>query len=191
MLIGGGDLGGIHGKHMDPGVEIHYAATDGKRQTIPWVEYRNRKTGEVHTFVAEGSTADSLKNLPRYEMQCVDCHNRPTHTFDLPERAVDQAMGTGRISPTLPYIKKQAIELLKANYASNQEASRLIPENLTGFYQDKYPAIASQRSRDIRAAGAEIAGIYNRNVFPDLKVTWGTYPNNLGHTGFPRMLPLP
>ena len=27
--------------------------------------------------------------------------------------------------------------------------------------------------------------IYNRNVFPDLKVTWGTYPNNLGHTDFP------
>jgi uncharacterized protein YneF (UPF0154 family) len=185
MLIGGGDLGGIHGKHMDPAVEIRYAASDGKRQTIPWVEYRNRKTEEVHTFMVEGSTADSLKNLPRYEMQCVDCHNRPTHTFDLSERAVDQAMGTGRISPSLPYIKKQAIELLKANYASNEEAGRLIPENLTRFYHDEYPAIASQRSSDITAAGAEIAGIYNRNVFPDLKVTWGTYPNNLGHTDFP------
>ena len=185
MLIGGGDLGGIHGKHMDPEVEIHYAASDGKRQTIPWVEYRNRKTGEVHTFVAEGSAADSLKNLPRYEMQCVDCHNRPTHTFDLPERAVDQAMGTGRISPSLPYIKKQAIELLKANYTSNQEAGRIIPENLTRFYHDKYPAIASQRASDITGAGAEIAGIYNRNVFPGLKVTWGTYPNNLGHADFP------
>jgi hypothetical protein len=185
MLSGGGDLGGIHGKHMDPSIEIHYAASDGKRQTIPWVEYRNRTTGEVHTFVADGANVDSLKNLPRYEMQCVDCHNRPTHTFDLPERAIDQAMGTGRISPTLPYVKKQAIELLKANYASNEEAGRLIPENLTRFYHDEYPAIASQRSSDITAAGAEIAGIYNRNVFPDLKVTWGTYPNNLGHTDFP------
>ena len=28
MLIGGGDLGGIHGKHMGAGVEIHYAASD-------------------------------------------------------------------------------------------------------------------------------------------------------------------
>ena len=30
-----------------------------------------------------------------------------------------------------------------------------------------------------------LASIYNRNVFPDLKVAWGTYPDNLGHTDFP------
>ncbi len=30
-----------------------------------------------------------------------------------------------------------------------------------------------------------VLAIYNRNVFPDLKVSWGTYPNNLGHTDFP------
>jgi hypothetical protein len=39
MLTGGGDLGGIHGKHLGPGVEISYANADPKRQTIPWVEY--------------------------------------------------------------------------------------------------------------------------------------------------------
>jgi hypothetical protein len=185
MLTGGGDLGGIHGKHLAPGVEIHYAAADAKRQTIPLVEYRNRNTGEVRTFLAEGSTAQSVASLPRYQLQCVDCHNRPTHTFELPERAVDGAMGTGRISPTLPFVKKKAIELLKANYSSNAEASRAIPEALAHFYQQSDPAISSQRARDISEAGAEIAAIYNRNVFPELKVTWGTYPNNLGHTDFP------
>jgi hypothetical protein len=30
-----------------------------------------------------------------------------------------------------------------------------------------------------------VLAVYNRNVFPDLKVAWGTYPNNLGHTDFP------
>jgi hypothetical protein len=118
-------------------------------------------------------------------MQCVDCHNRPTHTFELPERAVDNAMGLGRISPTLPFIRKKAVELLKAKYSSNDEASRLIPASLTRFYQQTYPAISSQRSGDISEAATEVAAIYNRNVFPDLKVTWGTYPNNLGHTDFP------
>jgi len=185
MLTGGGGLGGIHGKHMGAGVEIHYAASDAKRQTIPWVEYRNRNTGEIQSFMADGSTAESVKNLPRYEMQCVDCHNRPTHTFELPERAVDQAMGLGRISPTLPFIKKQAMEFLKANYASNDEAGRMISASLIRFYQEQYPALASQRSSDISAAAREISDIYDRNVFPDLKVTWGTYPNNLGHTDFP------
>jgi hypothetical protein len=185
MLTGGGDLGGIHGKHLGPGVEIQYAAADAKRQTIPWVEYRNRRTAETRTFWEDGSTAQSVASLPRHQMQCVDCHNRPTHTLELPERAVDRAMGVGRISPTLPFIKKRAVELLKATYSSNEEASRTIPATLARLYQQSDPAISSQRSRDISEAGVEIAAIYNRNVFPDLKVTWGTYPNNLGHTDFP------
>lgn len=185
MLTGGGSLGGIHGKHLSPGVEIRYAAADAKRQNIPWVEFRNGNTSETKSFLADGSTAESVANLPRFQMQCVDCHNRPTHTFELPERAVDRAMGLGRISPTLPFIKKKAVELLKANYASNEEASRMIPDELARFYQQSDPAVSSQRSGDISRAGAEIAAIYNRNVFPNLKVTWGTYPNNLGHTDFP------
>ena len=185
MFIGGGGLGGIHGKHVAPGVEIRYAAQDAKRQTIPWVEYRNRNTGEVQTFLADGSMAQSVANLPHFQMQCVDCHNRPTHTFELPERAVDRAMGLGRISTTLPFIKSEALKLLKANYASNEEASRAIPAALASFYQQSYPAVSSQRSKDISDAAAEIVSIYNRNVFPELKVTWGTYPNNLGHTDFP------
>jgi len=185
MLTGGGDLGGIHGAHLAPGVEIRYGASDKQRQTIPWVEYRNGKTGEVRTFLADGSTANSVASLPRYQMQCVDCHNRPTHAFELPERAVNQSLGLGHISPSLPYVKKKAMELLKINYATNQDATSDIPVRLAAFYRDKYPAISSQRAADISKAGTEIAEIYNRNVFPDLKVTWGTYPNNLGHTDFP------
>lgn len=185
MLTGGGDLGGIHGKHLGPGVEIHYAPADAKRQTIPWVEYQNHSTGAKETFLADGSTAQSVASLPRYQMQCVDCHNRPTHAFELPERAVDEAMGLGRISPTLPFIKKKAVELLKAQYSSNEEATRTIPATLTYFYKKTDPAALSQRGKEIAEAGAEITAIYNRNVFPDLKVTWGTYPDNLGHTDFP------
>ena len=184
MLTGGGDLGGIHGKHFAPGVEIRYAAIDPARQTIPWVEYRNRNTGEIQTFLASGSTAQSVSGLPRHQMQCVDCHNRPTHTFELPDRAVDRAMGLGRISTTLPFIKKKAVELLKANYSSNEEASRIIPAELTRFYQDTDPLVPA-RFDDVSNAGNEIAAIYNQNVFPGLGVKWGTYPNNLGHTDFP------
>ncbi len=94
-------------------------------------------------------------------------------------------MGLGRISPTLPFIKKKAVELLKAKYSNTAEASNKIPAALAKYYQECYPAISSQRSGDISKAGAELAAIYNRNVAPDLKVTWGTYRNNLGHTDFP------
>ncbi|HVO98419.1 MAG TPA: NapC/NirT family cytochrome c [Bryobacteraceae bacterium] len=185
MLTGGGKFGGIHGKHFGPGIEIFYSATDPQRQTIPLVEYRNRNTGEVQTYLADGSTAQSVANLQRHQMQCVDCHNNADHGFELPERAVDRALGLGQISPTLPFIKKKAMELLKAKYSGNEEASRMIPAALADFYLKSDPAVAAQRSQDISIAGVQIAAIYNRNVFPDLKVTWGTYPDNLGHTDFP------
>ena len=114
MMIGGGKIAGIHGAHVGPGVHIRYAAPDGARQTIPWVEYRNTTTGAVQTFVSSDSTRDSLKAVRKYDMQCVDCHNRPTHTFDLPDRAMDKAMALGDIAVTLPYIKKKGVEALKA-----------------------------------------------------------------------------
>jgi hypothetical protein len=185
MLIGGGKIAGIHGAHVGPGIHIRYAAPDGARQTIPWVEYRNENNGKTLTFAASDSTPDSIKALPKYEMQCVDCHNRPTHTFDLPDRALDKAMALGEIPVTLPYIKKTGLAALKENYPSNEEASKQLPASIVGFYQKNYPDVYGKRSQDINQAAQAILAIYNRNVFPDLKVTWGTYPNNLGHTDFP------
>jgi hypothetical protein len=185
VLTGGGDLGGIHGKHMGSGVQIQYAATDGARQTIPWVGYRNVNTGDVQTFVAEGADPQSIVKLRTYEMQSVDCLNRSTHTVELPEIAVDRALALGRISSTPPFFKKKAVEFLKANYTSNKEALRIIPAGLTDFYRQSDPALRTERAQDISAAGAENATIYNRNVFPDLTVTWGTYPNNLIRNDFP------
>jgi hypothetical protein len=185
MMVGGGKVAGIHGAHVGPGVHIRYAAPDGARQTIPWVEYRNTTTGTVQTFVSSDSKPDSLKALPKYDMQCVDCHNRPTHTFDLPDRAMDKALALGDIAVTLPYIKKKGVELLKTNYNSSQEAADKLPRELVAFYQQNYPDLYAKRSQDINQAGQAILAIYNRNVFPDMKVTWGTYANNLGHTDFP------
>jgi len=118
-------------------------------------------------------------------MECVDCHNRPTHTFDLPERAMDKALAFGAIPANLPFIKKESVELLKANYATREEAAEKLPASLLGFYQHQYPELAGKRQEDIQQAGRAVLAIYRRNVFPELKVSWGTYPNNLGHMDFP------
>jgi len=185
MLVGGNRVSGIHGAHLDPDIHIRYAAADPKRQTIPLIEYRNAKTGDVRTFVSPDSSHDSAKQLPTFEMSCVDCHNRPTHTFDLPERAMDKGLALGDIPATLPFIKKQGVELLKANYATRDEAAEKLPASLAAFYQHNYPDLYSKQQEEIQKAGQAILAIYQRNVFPDLKVTWGTYPNNLGHTDFP------
>ncbi|HEY2017267.1 MAG TPA: NapC/NirT family cytochrome c, partial [Bryobacteraceae bacterium] len=74
MQVGGG-AAGIHGAHMGPGVEIRYAAADSRRESIPVIEYRGRD-GKTKTFI-DSSAKGSFDSLPRYTMQCVDCHNRP------------------------------------------------------------------------------------------------------------------
>jgi nitrate/TMAO reductase-like tetraheme cytochrome c subunit len=166
----------IHAAHLGPGVRIRYVAGDRKRQTIPWVEYTNSKTGVARTFVA--STTTDAK-LPTFEMQCVDCHNRAAHAFEAPDRAVNQAITNGQIAASLPFVKKESVELLEAT------SGEPIPTALSAFYLQKYPDAAAKQGTAIQAAGQTLAAIYQRNVFPDLKVTWGTYPNNLGHTDDP------
>jgi hypothetical protein len=183
MRIGGRQSGGIHGAHFGPGVRIRYAAADVKRQTIPWVEYRINNV--LRTYLAPDTKPESAEKLNKYEMQCVDCHNRPTHTFELPDRAVNSALASGALPSDLPYIKKTSVEILKAQFTTSKEAARKIPIALQSFYQEKHPGVFAKRSADITRAGAAVVAIYNRNVFPDLKVTWGTYPDNLGHTDFP------
>lgn len=185
MNVGGGRSGGIHGAHMAPGVHMSYAAADRKRQSIPWVEYRNDNTGVSRNYLSSDAKPGAIASLPKFEMQCVDCHNRPTHAFELPDRALDRALAGGKLPADLPYLKKTGLEVLKADYKSEDDAANRIPAALVSFYRQRYSALYGKRTVDIDRAGKALLGIYSENVFPDLKVSWGTYPDNLGHTDYP------
>ena len=183
MKIGGGNRGiGIHGTHLGSGVAIRYAHADEGRQNIPWIEY-NGPGGK--TVYATPEAKPDGGGLPIREMDCVDCHNRPTHAYELPERAVDRVMNAGRISPSLPFAKKRAVEILKASYGTRDEAAQKIPAAFESYYRDNYPAIWAQRRAEVTSAAGQVLAIYDRNIFPAMKVTWGTYPNNIGHTDSP------
>jgi formate-dependent nitrite reductase cytochrome c552 subunit len=171
--VGSIGSGGIHGAHLDPNMEIRYRATDAKRQTIPWVSWRNRQTGEIREY-GTGGASKSMEEA--VTMQCADCHNRPAHTFEQPDRAVDEALASGLIDPSLPFIKKNALAALKASYSSHAEADRAIRSAFGSQYPNKPGA---------QSAAATVSAIYARNVFPEMKVTWGTYANDLGHTNSP------
>lgn len=185
MNVGGAKMGGIHGAHNGDGVEIRFVAKDAKRQDIPLVEYRNAKTGVTRTYVAQGVDAASLASAPRITMQCFDCHNRPAHSFQLPGRAVDKALLLGRMSASLPFLKKTAVDVLKAGYKDSDTAAAAIPAAIAAYYEKSHPEVAKTRASDIREAGAVVADIYAHNVFPELGVDWGTYQDNKGHEDFP------
>jgi hypothetical protein len=185
MLVGGNKLSGIHGAHFGPGIHISYVADDAKRQSISSVEYQNTTTGVTTVFRVSEAPKEQAGALRKFNMQCVDCHNRPTHMFDLPDQALDKAMAGGEIPVTLPFIKREGLKVLQATYNSRAEASERIRTGIVDFYRQKHSDLFERRSSDINSAANSIVAIYNRNVFPELKVTWGTYPNNLGHTDSP------
>jgi NapC/NirT cytochrome c family protein len=176
---------GIHGIHLDPARPISYVATDGKRQVIPVVEATDA-TGQKATYVSTEikATPDDLARGERRTMDCMDCHNRPSHSFQLPERALDLALAEGRISTALPFIKKKGIELLRKEYPDRETASRSIASELTSYYQTSHPEAYRAHRAQVEAAVGELSGLYRRNVFPEMKVGWGTYPNNVGHEDF-------
>jgi hypothetical protein len=93
-------------------------------------------------------------------------------------------MSLGRIPVTLPFIKKKGVEVLRTEYATSEEAAQKIPSAIREYYRQSQPAVYAARA-GLEVAAKALLAIYNQNVFPDLKVTWGTFKNNLGHTDFP------
>jgi nitrate/TMAO reductase-like tetraheme cytochrome c subunit len=178
-------LAGIHGRHLNEGSRIGYTAIDDKRQVIPrvtWVDDDGKSVEFVSTDIE--ASAEELAAGETRIMDCVDCHNRPTHAFVLPERAVDGAIEDGRISSELPYVRKKAVEILRGEYESREQAGRDIPKHLNTFYRTDYPDVYRQHRARVERAGNELAKLYLASVFPDMGVTWGSYVNNIGHEDF-------
>jgi hypothetical protein len=162
--------------------EIAYATADPKRGTIPWVQAK-RRDGTVRTYVSQGGkfSADELAALPRRTMDCVDCHNRIGHYFRPPGQSVNMLMNLKVIDPALPEIKKVAVEILGAEYSSQDDAHAGIRSRIEKFYGENHPAtLAAMRPR-IEQAIAGLLGIYDRNYDPFMKVSWRDFPDNAGH----------
>jgi nitrate/TMAO reductase-like tetraheme cytochrome c subunit len=184
LHLGGQDsfshLTGIHGVHLG---HIEYIATDPTRTTIPWVQKQNADGSET-AFVASALNG-AMPQGERHVMDCIDCHNRAAHTFVTAEDALNRAMAEGAVSPDLPWVHKEGLQLLKANYASEAEASTQIPLQLAAFYRTQNTDVLASKSALIKSAGDELVTLYSQNVFPYMKVAWGTHPNNIGHMAYP------
>ena len=103
----------------------------------------------------------------------------------MPEGAVDKQMSLGQISAELPFIRKKAVEVLKVNYPTRDVAQQHITGEIINFYRTNYPEIYQTRRTVVEQSGDEVAKIYLRNIFPDMRLTWGTHPNNIGHNDSP------
>lgn len=184
LLVGGtkadGSASGFHW-HASAGVEIEYVATDASRGKIPWVRVKNAK-GEVKEYVVAGFDPAKAGG-ERRRMDCVDCHNKVAHPFAASaERSVDRAFVDGRLDARLPFLRREAVRLLKADYASHEQARTAIASALEKFYAGE-GAVAGPVDREAVASAARVlVDLHGANVFPAMKVTFGTYISNSGHT---------
>lgn len=188
LHVGGVDAtgtpGGIHWHAAEQNV-IEYVALDRERQKIGYVRLTTAD-GETREYYSEGVTAEQLAAGERRRMDCVDCHNRPSHTFARSaERAVNEAMAAGAISKDLPFAKREAMAALTAPYADRATAARGIADRVAAFYRDGYPALWTSRQAEIARTVQGVQALHSRNVFPAMKVTFGTHPDNRGHMEFP------
>lgn len=186
IKIGGGspELGhtsGIHW-HMNIANKIEYLPADESREVIPWVRSTNAK-GEVTVYSADPSLQDgaAVDESKLRVMDCIDCHNRPTHIFKSPNLAVNAAMNFGRIDATLPMIKAAAVEALLPEYLTKETALAAIDSSLHAFFEQNYPEVAAAKAEQIKAAVTSVQDIYAKNNFPKMKASWRNYPDHIGH----------
>jgi nitrate/TMAO reductase-like tetraheme cytochrome c subunit len=178
LKIGGSDpqrgpVGGIHWHNL-PGNKVEYVSSDDARQKIPWVRV-TEADGKVTVFKLKNFTNDVAKMELR-TMDCMDCHNRPSHRYLSPEKAINQAMALKRIDPSVPWIKTNAMYVLTRKYETELDATNAIAKSLT----EKYPGDAR-----VQAAIPILQEIYSENFFPEMKASWASYPDNVGHMIWP------
>lgn len=187
VLVGGSAPVGASpmGIHWHVGSKVEYVASDPQRQNITWVRSVDPKTGVANVYTSDAQKSTTAPPGEIRTMDCVDCHNRPSHILQSPDWSVDVAMADGRIDPSLPFIKQQSVAALTATYADNQQALRGIDSALRGYYQKTYPRIYTGKQQAIDGAIAYLQNTYSQNFFPAMKVRWDTYAMNEGHFHFP------
>lgn len=172
----GRESSGIHW-HVDPDIKIRYRS-DKARMEIYDIEM-TEADGTVKVFLAGETPADAEDWRA---MDCVDCHNRPTHIYRPPGIEIDQLMASGRIDTSLPFMKREGVRIIEqADYDSHEEARVGITASLQAFYRDNYPEVYAANTGAIMGAADALGDIYSWNVFPHMNVRWDTYPDHSGH----------
>lgn len=185
MIIGPtfGALGlseGIHW-HINSDIKVEYIATDEKKLDIPWVRYTNLKTGEVKVYNDEEEPLEEseLANYEVHVMDCMDCHNRPSHRYYPPAFFINNAITAGTVPKELPEIKSVAMDIFGNDFSTEDSAMIFIRDEIESYYEDY-----EVEKELVQRAIIGIQNEFKKNIFPEMKVRWDAYPNHIGHVEF-------
>ncbi|KAA3613145.1 MAG: cytochrome C [Calditrichaeota bacterium] len=176
---------GIHW-HINPDVKIEYISTHEQKENISWVRYTNLKTGDVTIYNNEEDTLDEeqIQEFDISLMDCMDCHNRPAHSYKPPAFFINEAITAGIIPIELPEIKSLAMQICAEEFSTTDSARQYIEKTVIEFYEEDYPEIAESKMKMIKQAVKGIQDKFVVNIFPEMNVKWDAYPNHIGHLEF-------
>jgi nitrate/TMAO reductase-like tetraheme cytochrome c subunit len=187
MKIAGGDpAGGLKSGshwHVNPDYRIDYAYTDQKAQDIVRVIVVDLKTRDTTVYVTQDTSISprALDSLPSLTMDCISCHDRTAHRLKPPMRFVNARLADSSLSRRLPYIRSQAVSLFDKRYSTRDSGLQAIATHLVAYYQKNYPDIAANNKATLDTAVTVLQDEYRKNLFPDMKTSWESHPDNLGH----------
>ena len=171
-------LGGIHW-HISEANQVRYTSVEDERETMIWVEVR-QEDGSFKRY-ENRSLASVVTDQELWVFDCVDYHNRATHIYEDPARAIDERMALGLLPRDLPYMKRVALHALTITYADSVSAMEGIENQLFGFYRREYPSVFASRAAAIDSAVGVLRDVYRRNIHHTMNVTWNAYPDHIGH----------
>jgi nitrate/TMAO reductase-like tetraheme cytochrome c subunit len=164
--------------------------TEATNGPIELVQFTNTK-GQVVSFIDAsqvGVTNSVSADIQRLEnklssrpIDCIDCHNRVGHAIAGVDESVDVAMKEGKISPRLPFVKRDATRLVSAVYVSDEAADAAI-DKWAARYRVEHPTVPTSL---VVQATAGIKAVYHEVATPAMNTNSTTYINNLGHKSGP------
>lgn len=176
-----GQTEGIHW-HINPDVEIHYKTSTWKRDTIVEVTYTNKNTGESRVYLnSDGPEIPDTVEIRSRLMDCMDCHNRPSHDYLSPAHFVDHSITAGEISTNIPEIKSIAMGILHKDFPDEDSAMNYISARINKYYNKYYEDFYHDNKPMLDQAILALQEGYRKNIFPYMKANWSAYPNYLGH----------
>lgn len=173
---------GIHW-HIHPDVKIDYIRDTSDSEKIAWVQYTDLKTNEITVYQSEEEPLDPslITTIAKKTMDCIDCHSRPSHAYKSPSHFINNAFTAGKLPKDLPELKSIAMELLNTSYPTKDTAMLFIEKGIKEFYKSGYPDIFNKKKRLIEEVISTILTEFNKNIFPEMKVTWKAYPDHSSH----------
>jgi hypothetical protein len=182
----GARASGIHW-HVSKGNRVIYISEKGERKDIPWVRFERRNEPAVeYRFTGSRLSNAEIAAAPKRTMECIDCHNRPTHIYRTADQELENMFGLWPEMLKIPYLKKAASEVLAQRYEEaaiqRKEVRKAFLEWYSGHPEEKPDPTLLQQ------AAEQVQDIYSRNVWPRMNIKWWTYPNHIGHTASPGCL---